>query len=77
MEQATTTMGETLVGARAIALFLFGNGDHRRKVYYLVERNNLPVFRIGSVICARTAVLLHWIQRQESVCLLRSSAEAI
>jgi hypothetical protein len=54
-----------LRGAGAIAEFLFGNRELRRKAYHLVETSNLPVFKLGSMICARKSVLLKWIQDQE------------
>ncbi len=34
-------------------------------VYYLAECSRLPVFRLGSVLCARRSVLLDWIAGQE------------
>jgi hypothetical protein len=36
-----------------------------RKVYHLAATSNLPVFKIGSIICARKSVLLKWIEDQE------------
>lgn len=57
--------GDLLHGAEEIAVFLFGDGKHRRRVYNLVDGNELPVFRIGANICARKSVLMDWIARQE------------
>lgn len=57
--------GDILYGADEIALFLFGDRKHRRRVYNLVEGNALPTFRIGVNICARKSVLLQWIDSQE------------
>jgi hypothetical protein len=37
----------------------------RRKVYHLVATSNLPVFKLGSMICARKSVLLKWVEEQE------------
>jgi hypothetical protein len=57
---------DLLRGADAIAEFLFGSGGRkRRKVYHLVTTSNLPVFKLGSTICARRSVLLKWIRDQE------------
>lgn len=56
---------DLLRGAEAIAEFLFGSRDERRKVYHLAEKSRLPVFRLGSVLCARKSVLLQWIGEQE------------
>ena len=57
---------DLLRGADSIAEFIFGTPGCRRKVYYLAECSRLPVFRLGSVLCARRSVLLSWIAGQES-----------
>jgi hypothetical protein len=57
---------DLLIGADAIARFLFGENGSRRKVYYLAETSHLPVFRLGAVLCARKSVLLKWISGQET-----------
>ncbi len=57
---------DILRGADEIAEFIFGSRGSRRKVYYLAECTKLPVFRLGSVLCARRSVLLNWIAGQES-----------
>jgi hypothetical protein len=56
---------DILEGADAIAEFLFGSKESRRKVYYLAECSKLPIFRLGSVLCARKSVLLKFITGQE------------
>ena len=56
---------DILRGADEIAEFLSGDRSQRRMVYRLVETSRLPVFRIGSRICARRSVLLKWIADQE------------
>jgi len=59
---------DLLRGADAIAEFMFGSASERRKVYYLAntgKRNSLPVFRMGSVLCARKSSLIQWIETQE------------
>lgn len=57
---------DILRGADEIAEFLFGDRASRRKVYYLAECTRLPIFRLGSVLCARRSVLLNWIAGQEN-----------
>jgi hypothetical protein len=57
---------DLLRGAYEIAEFIFGARESRRKVYYLAETSHLPVFRLGSVLCARRSVLMNWIAGQES-----------
>ena len=56
---------DLLRGADEIAEFVFGDPKGRRKIYYLAECSRIPVFRIGSVLCARRSVLLEWITAQE------------
>jgi hypothetical protein len=57
---------DLLRGADAIAEFVFGARGSRRKIYYLAECARLPVFRLGSMLCARRSVLMGWIAGQES-----------
>lgn len=63
---------DILKGAEAIAEFLFhGASEHqrgrnRRKVYHLAESSRLPVFRLGSMLCARKSKLLDFIAAQEN-----------
>ncbi len=56
---------DMLRGADEIARFLYGDHEQRRRVYHLVATSNLPVFRLGSMICARKSILLTWIADQE------------
>jgi hypothetical protein len=56
---------DLLRGADEIADFLFGDGGQRRKVYHLAETSRLPVFRLGTKLCARRSVLMAWIASQE------------
>jgi hypothetical protein len=57
---------DILEGADAIAEFLFGSKEDRRRIYYLAESSKLPVFRFGAVLCARKSVLLKYITAQEN-----------
>jgi len=57
---------DLLLGAEEIAKFIFGPNGKRRQVYYLAAYARLPVFRLGTALCARRSVLLNWIARQES-----------
>jgi hypothetical protein len=56
---------DLLRGADEIAAFFYGDRVQRRKVYHLVATSNLPVFKLGSMICARKSILLTWITEQE------------
>jgi hypothetical protein len=56
---------DMLRGADEIALYLYGDREQRRKVYHLVATSRLPVFKLGSMICARRSVLLKWVENQE------------
>ncbi|MEJ0047149.1 MAG: hypothetical protein WDN04_14305 [Rhodospirillales bacterium] len=57
---------DILRGAEELAQFLFGDKGQRRKVYHLAATSNLPVFKLGSMICARKSILVSWIAEQES-----------
>lgn len=64
----TATIGDDLLhGAQAIAVFVFGNVKHRRKVYYYAgdAKVRMPAVRIGNAICARKSKLIEWIEAQE------------
>jgi hypothetical protein len=52
---------DILQGAKAIADF---GGWTRPQVYHFVG-HGLPVFRMGSILCARKSSILAWIERQE------------
>ena len=53
-------------GAEGLAEFLFGDGKLRRKVYHLAATSNLPVFKLGSILCARRSSLLRYVTEQEA-----------
>lgn len=57
---------DLLQGADQISEFMFGDPKKRRTVYNLAEKARLPVFRLGSVLCARKSVLMRWIEEQEA-----------
>jgi hypothetical protein len=59
---------DLLRGADAIADFIYGDPRERRKVYHLAEKSRLPLFRLGTQLCARKSKLLHWIEEQEGRC---------
>jgi hypothetical protein len=56
---------DLLEGAEEIARFMFGSPDKRRRVYHLAASSDLPLFRLGEVICGRRSTLLAWIAEQE------------
>lgn len=63
MENAhhTGLADDMLQGAAAIGSFM-GLGE--RQVYH--QRNRLPVFKIGALLCARKSTLMRWIAEQEA-----------
>jgi hypothetical protein len=63
---STELADDLLRGADEIATFIFGERAAGEKVYYLAECARLPVFRLGSVLCARKSTLMGWISGQES-----------
>lgn len=60
-----TISGDLLEGADAIAVFVYGSKEGKRKVYHLVQQGRFPCFRLGTTICARKSAVLEWIKRQE------------
>jgi hypothetical protein len=67
---------DLLRGADTIAEFVFGTKAERRKIYHLAETSRLPVFRLGSVLCARRSVLMAWIAEQEKRGLRGADADS-
>jgi hypothetical protein len=66
IEQPHEPLADDLLhGADEIAEFIFGERGSRRKVYYLAECTRIPVFRLGTMLCARRSVLMRWIEGQE------------
>jgi hypothetical protein len=68
-----TISADMLRGAKGIASFL---GITPRKVYYLVGRQELPVFRLGNQLCARRSTLLRHLNALEKLDSLISKQEA-
>lgn len=64
-EQGPEFAQDLLRGAEEVAEFLYGSRALRRKVYHLASTSNMPVFKLGSMICARKSVLLAWVEAQE------------
>ncbi|WP_439373167.1 DNA-binding protein [Bradyrhizobium sp. DASA03120] len=56
---------DLLEGAEEIARFMFGSPGKRRRVYHLAAHSDLPLFRLGEVICGRRSTLLAWIAERE------------
>jgi hypothetical protein len=61
---------DVIRGAEAIAEELFGDRAEKRAVYHLASEvapeKRLPVFRLGSILCARRSTLRAWIADQEA-----------
>jgi excisionase family DNA binding protein len=53
---------DLLAGAAEIAAFMRLS---RRRIYHLVETSRLPVFRLGTQLCARRSTLVQWIVEME------------
>ncbi|WP_375456607.1 hypothetical protein [uncultured Methylobacterium sp.] len=52
VDAAGSLAPDLLRGAEEIAEFLYGARSRRRSVYHLAETSQLPVFRLGSQLCA-------------------------
>jgi hypothetical protein len=57
---------DLLIGATAIAIFLYDDPKRRRSIYHLHATSRIPTFKIGSRICARRSVLRAWMAEQEN-----------
>ena len=58
-----TISQDVLYGADAVGGF---TGLNPRQVYHLAQTNKIPVFRMGTLICARKSTILQWIADQEA-----------
>lgn len=56
---------DLLTGADQIAVFLFGDASLARRVYHMVQEEQIPTFRLGGRIYARRSVLSAYIEKQE------------
>ncbi len=65
ISERDTIKGDLLEGADEIARFMFDDPGKRRKIYHLADKAELPVFRLGTVICARKSTLMAWIESRE------------
>jgi excisionase family DNA binding protein len=54
---------QVIYGAGRIAEFL---GIGRRQVYHAAERHGLPVFKIGTTVCARPEAIAAWLSAREA-----------
>ena len=66
---------DLLTGAAAIARFVFGDEGERRRVYWLADTGQLPVFRIGSTLCARKSRILRAVELHERAALAGHTSE--
>ncbi len=65
--QECNLANDILRGAGAIAEHLYGDRRHRRTIYHLAQTKRLPIFHLGSTICARRSTLIAWIEDQEKL----------
>ena len=63
----------TVPGAAAISTFMFGAAYERRRVYWLADTGQLPVFRIGSILCARKSSILKAVELHERAAIAQRS----
>jgi hypothetical protein len=65
---------DLLMGAAAIAAFMFGDEGERRRVYWLAESGRIPVFRLGAILCARKSSLLRSFEALERDAVSKTTA---
>jgi hypothetical protein len=61
----TALADDLLEEADAIAAFIYGTKEKKRRVYHLAKSSGLPVFKMGGKLCARKSALLAWVAAQE------------
>ena len=66
---------DLLIGAAAIAAFMFGDEHERRRVYWMAGSGQLPVFRLGSTLCARKSSLLRSVEARERAAVPEITAD--
>lgn len=54
---------DLLIGAAAIAEFLFGTPEARRKVYHLASTSQAPIRKLGSRLVALRSELTDYLKR--------------
>src|SRR6476646_7114332 len=69
-----TLADDLLRGAGAISVFVYGTEEMRREVYRNV--GGLPIFHIGSLLCARKSSILAHIAQQEAAAIERLATTA-
>lgn len=57
---------DLLVGAPAIAEFVFGDAKRHRAVYALKATSTFPAFRFGRQLAVTKSTVIAWIRKQES-----------
>jgi hypothetical protein len=63
MDARSNTGMQVIYGAGRIAEFL---GIGRRQVHHAAECHGLPVFKIGTTVCARPEAIAAWISAREA-----------
>ena len=64
MDDGTETAG-VIVGAPALAKFIFDDERKARSVYHLVDTTDIPIFYLGSNLAGRDVRLLDWLEKQK------------
>ena len=63
---------DLLKGGGAIAEFVFGDKNERRRVYQLAEMGDLPLFRLGNIVCGRKSTIRRHLAEQEALHLKKA-----
>jgi hypothetical protein len=64
-EERVDSKLDLLVGAEAIAIYMFGDPTETRRVYHAWEAHGLPAFKVGNALWARKSALRSWVQDKE------------
>jgi hypothetical protein len=68
---------DMLDGATAIAIYLFGDPNQRRRVYHLASTGQLPVVKLGQKITGRKSTLKSFLEMRERQSLRMGIVESL
>jgi hypothetical protein len=66
---------DLLVGAEAIAAFVYGDPRKKRRVFHFAANGELPIFRVGDLLHARKSVLREFIEQRERAAVTKTEGE--
>jgi hypothetical protein len=69
-----TFADDLLLGAEAIAMFLFGDRKKRRSIYHLHATGQLPLGKMGATLIGRKSTLIKHVAKGERLITAKDTA---